>query len=175
MKGKKVLWIFVILGFILTLYMVEASSFGSSEVALHNEGYGTFDMKKYDTQVVKEVLEQADTECIHVYHKYYLADFLFILFFGLLQGMISNAVYSGNKLIYRRIAVSIPIARGIFDVIENILLLVTINNYPEVNAGVIKVASIATQCKLWCIRIWVVLILVGLLYCIYRRIFAKQR
>ena len=41
-----ILWICAVIGFIFTLYLVEASSFSSAEVAVHNGGYGTFDMKK---------------------------------------------------------------------------------------------------------------------------------
>ena len=164
-----VLWICAVIGFIVTLYMVEASSFGSAAVAVHNEGYGTFDMKKYDYASVTDVLANMDSEGIRVYQKYYFADFLFIICFGLIQCMISSAVYKKNKLIYRRIAIGVPIARGIFDVIENVLLFITITNYPKVSNGLIMIASISTQCKLWCIRIWVVMLLIGIVYNICKK------
>lgn len=165
-----VLWVCAIIGFILTLYMVEASA----EVSVHNGGYGTFDMKKYDEITVNKVLANGDTECIGAYNRYYFADFLFVICFGIFQCMISNAVYRKIKVSYRRIAIGFPIARGIFDIVENILLLITINNYPQINNKVITIASIATQSKIWCIRIWVVLILLGLIYNIGKRIILKH-
>lgn len=160
----------VVIGFILTLYMVEVSSFGSAAVAIHNGGYGTFDMKKYDYVSVVQVLSHMDLECVTAYQRYYLADFLFVICFGLLQCMTSTAVYRKNKKVYRRIAIGLPIARGIFDVIENVLLLITIGNYPKINRGLVAVASISTQCKLWCIRIWIGMLLVGIIYNIYKKI-----
>lgn len=169
---KGVLRVCVIIGFFLTLYMVEAGSFGSAEVALHNGGYGTFDMKKYDAEVVAEVLAYADSEYVNVSYKYYFADSLFIIFFGLFQCMLSAAVYGKNKVICKRFAIAVPIARGFFDLVENILLLKTIHDYPKINNGLIATASVSTQCKLWCIRIWAVTLILGIGYHICKRIYA---
>ena len=168
-RGKGLLWAGVVIGFFIALYLVESDTFGSAAVAVHNGGYGTFDMKSYDEKIVAQVLAQADAECREAYYRYYGMDFVFILFFGLLQYMLSGAVYRNTKAVLKWIAVGVPIARGIFDMVENLLLLITISRYPDINSGMIRAASVSTQCKLWCIRIWVVFILGGLSYNAFRK------
>ena len=79
-RGKGFLWAGVVIGFFIALYLVESDTFGSAAVAVHNGGYGTFDMKSYDEKIVAQVLAQADAECREAYYRYYGMDFLFILF-----------------------------------------------------------------------------------------------
>lgn len=157
-KRKVCIWIVMVVGFLLSLYWVEASSWGSMAVARYNNGYGTFDMKDYDFETVKETLENTNTVGFVAYYKYYVADFVFLVFFGFLQCRISHTVYKKihiyqNKAV-KTVVLGIPILRGIFDIAENSLLLITIAVFPKMNAGMVSAASFSTQCKLWCIRIW---------------------
>lgn len=173
-KKKILLWVIAVSAFVVSLYLVEASPFGSAAVAAHNGGYGTFDMKSYNPDIVQSVLEKADADYLSVCNRYYLADFLFIACFGLFQCFISTAVYGKDRSIMKRIAVAVPIARGVFDIVENSILLFTINTYPQINPGSVTIASVSTVCKLWCIRIWVILVAVGILFSVYRKLFRNQ-
>ena len=48
------------------------------------------------------------------------------------------------------------------DVIENTLLIYTLNIYPIVNPAIINVAHASTQLKLGCIKLWARLRIIGL-------------
>ena len=165
--GKKRNYAAVIIGilFALSLYFVEAGVAGSSVVAQYNHGYGTFDMKQYDAQIVRAVLSEMSDKGITVYRWYYFWDFIFIIFFGLVQGLLAQWCFRWNKNHKAvRLLWVIPIARGVFDSIENALLLITISIYPNINESIISIASVATNCKLWMIRLWVVELIVGIVF-----------
>lgn len=53
---KNWLKIVIVITFLISLYLVESSPWGSESVALYNEGYGTFDMKIYDAETVYSIL-----------------------------------------------------------------------------------------------------------------------
>ena len=170
MKIKnRILYIVIIMGFLGTLYWVEMSPWGSQAVALYNNGYGTFDMKTYDVNTVETVLRNMKDEGFRVSFNYYIGDYLFVFFFGATQALISCRIYRNWKktshLKQRMFGLSIGIVilRGIADVIENTLLFVTIYRYPAIQNGIITTAGICTQVKLWCIRIWIVTILLGMI------------
>ena len=65
--------------FIAALFLTEYSPFSSRAVALCNGGYGTFDMKVYNSGIYQSVMHS--TTDFGVYLKYYLCDFLFIAAF----------------------------------------------------------------------------------------------
>lgn len=156
----------IIIGFFLILYWVEESS---QVVEQYNGGYGTFDMKTYDFQTVETVLASMSPEGYQISYRYYIGDSLFIVFFGLLQCMISRIVYHTLKSriqfvsILFILSIIIPILRGIADIIENIMLVHTLMRYPVINKSIIEIATIATQVKLGCIKFWVLFMIVGLL------------
>lgn len=167
--SSRLFCVIIITGFCLMLYWVEGSKWSSQEVARYNGGYGTFDMKTYDVNMVENVLSIMDPEGYQISYRYYIGDALFIVFFGLLQCMISRIVYHSLKSrtqflnIIFILSISIPILRGITDIIENTMLVYTLMSYPKINMLMIEVASIATQIKLRCIKFWGLLMLVGLL------------
>lgn len=162
------LTVFVI--FASSLYLVEWSSIGATAVGQYNNGYGTFDMKSYSAETVSEVLQNMQPEGFHVYRQYFVADYFFVLTFGLLQILLLNSVYRWTKQPIRKTLWIVPILRGICDVVENTLLLITLNSYPDIHAQLLEIASGATWLKLMLIRIWSVLFLAGLLVSIVRRI-----
>lgn len=159
----------IIVGFFLVLYWVEGSGWSSQAVAQYNGGYGTFDMKTYDVHVVETVLASMKAEGYQISYRYYMGDYLFVIFYGALQCMISQMIYHslktriqlGNTLAL--LSIIIPIVRGIADIIENTMLVCTLMRYPTINKAMIEVATIATQIKLGCIKLWGVLVLTGLI------------
>jgi len=153
----------IIIFFALTLYWVEYSPWSSAELAKYNNGYGTFDMKSYDSKTVYEVLNQTQPEGFTIYRLYLIGDYLFIAAFGALQMMLSLRAYQWTKkksLI--RLAIGVPVFRGICDLVENSIILFIINTYPENHNGLISIASIATTCKLVMIVVWLVMFLLGI-------------
>lgn len=154
--------VFVVMGFLLTLYWVEVSPWGCQAVAEYNAGYGTFDMKMYNVAMVEHALGDMEEEGFRVSYLYYLGDYLFILFFGMTQAMLSHALCGKWKKAYQ-ISIGAVYVRGMADFIENTLLVLTLCQYPTVHRGIIMSASICTQLKLWCIRIWLISLLVGMI------------
>lgn len=168
-KTNKFVNVIIIIGFLITLYWVEVSPWGSQAVARYNAGYGTFDMKNYDVSGVEYVLGNMEEEGFQVYYNYYLGDYLFIPFLGIIQAIISNKIYRSSKVnmpiksVGYWFSTVVIILRGIADFIENTLLLVALMRYPNIDTILINIASLCTQVKLLCIRIWLLSILIGII------------
>lgn len=154
----------VTLMFLISLYFVEAGFCGSRVVAKYNNGFGTLDMKKYDVLSVQKVLSTMSRKGIEVYKLYYLMDYIFILFFGVFQIMLIYDVYSFNEnRLIKTVIIGIPILRALCDMIENAVLLRTLFTFPKVNEIAISISSFFTQTKLWCIKVWGLLLFIGLI------------
>ena len=163
----------IIVGFLATLYWVEGSGLGGQAVADYNGGYGTFDMKEYNAQVVGEVLGVMEPEGFRVSYGYYLGDFLFVIFFGLLQlsilrgifGLLVSRFRSARILFW--LSMVFVVIRGLSDILENLLLLGTLMSYPVINQGIIEISAVMTQIKLGCIRAWVLILLASLVFLVF--------
>lgn len=150
--------------FILIIYWIEISPWSSAALADYSNGYGTFDMKSYDAQIVYDVLEQMQPRGFFVYTQYLIGDYLFILSFGALQIMLSLYAYSWTKrknLI--RFTVAVPVLRGICDFFENTLLLTVLKTFPVKKEELVYLSQMATKIKFMMIGIWSVTLIVGLL------------
>ena len=175
MKKKYVTWGLILL-FILAFYWVEFSPWSSTALQNYNNGYGTFDMKSYDAQKVYTVLSYMEPQGFTIYERYFIGDFLIVIGLGGVQILLSLVAYGWAKGRWiKGVAIGVPIARGIFDVIENVLLLIVLLGYPTQYPDMIKIASMATTMKLDMIKIWIGLILVGLVIKIGKRILGEKR
>ncbi|MDD6038973.1 MAG: hypothetical protein PUD20_09310 [bacterium] len=164
-KNGMIIRVFITLLFFVSLYFVEAGFCGSSVVAKYNDGFGTFDMKHYDVKTVQNVLSSMNQKGVAVYKRYYFMDFIFVLCFGAFQLMLTNDLFSfeRSKLI-TLIIFGVPIFRGICDIIENAILLWTLHTYPRINELAISISAKFTAAKLMSIRIWALLIVIGLVW-----------
>lgn len=174
-KRRKVISrIIIVVLFLISLYFVEAGFCGSSVVAEYNNGFGTLDMKKYDVQSVFTALTPMSEEGLNIYKMYYGMDYLFVIFFGLLQVVVTLDIYRfSDNMILKRLFVAVPIFRGVCDIVENTILLNTVNSFPSVNETAITVSSYFTQAKLISIRVWIGIVLLGLVWRLIRRIKRK--
>lgn len=175
-KRKSIVGVVLFVLFAISLYLVDYSRFGSNEVAKYNDGYGTVDMKSYDSGIVQEVLSGMTQEGIDVYKTYYWLDGIFIIFFGLLQCFISMIIYGFVKKNSMKILVCLfPIARGICDIIENMLLYITLCTFPNVDTSLVGVANVFTAMKLLTIRLWILEVLIGIVLEIIMKIDRKRK
>lgn len=161
---SKAVFIWGIILSIGAIILMEYSPWGSHALEQYNSGYGTFDMKSYNTETVYRVLNGMEPEGFTVYRLYFILDFLFIIGFGIFQLRVLSFVlrnFRDNVLV--KFILWIPVARGIFDAIENILILVLLAAYPIEMPTLVRVASIATFLKLKCITIWSVCIMLGII------------
>lgn len=69
----------------------------------------------------------------------------------------------------------VPLLRGVFDFVENTLLLIVLYSYPKKLPNVVHISSMATQSKLLMIKIWGVLTLVGIAGKLIYPIFTRYR
>ncbi len=150
--------------FLVSWYFVELGPYGTREVAKYNEGYGTFDMKKYGVEDVWRVLGKMEETGLHVYRMYYLFDFIFVIFFGAVQCMLLLDLYRAWKHpVLFGILCLVPVFRGLFDCVENGILLHTLYHVETIRELPIRIASFCTQCKLWMIRVWILEVLIGMI------------
>ena len=167
MKNSKKIWMIVILGFFCSLLFIEVGPFSSRTLSQYTNGYGTFDMKSYDYEGVSEILENVMPGGVKIAIGYYIGDFVFIIFFGLLQVLISDKVWKKYKDGEKRwkwlyaVAIAIPILRGVCDVIENVILANAYVVYPKIERNAIEIAGVATKCKLFLIMMWLIVIFTG--------------
>lgn len=161
-RKRKFILLFAIIGFLITLYLTEMPPYGSEVVAEHNHGFGTFDMETYDSQTVEQVLSETDEGGWVIYNRYYVCDFAFILFFGLLQMMISLLLYDQGNQYLKMLAVGIPVLRGLLDAIENIMLLYIINDYPTLHSSLVNLSHYITTVKFAVVPVWIVLVMIGI-------------
>lgn len=153
--------IICVIFFALIFYWVEFSSWGSHGVAKYNNGYGTFDMKQFTVDDVEHVLGEMEPEGFHAYYRYLIGDFLFILALGALQLYVTSRLKVANKstMIYKG-SVVIVLLRGLFDFIENCMLVYTLVSYPKINNTIVGMNGVVTQLKLTCIGLWIVSIVI---------------
>lgn len=174
MRKKYVVWGIVLL-FIITFYWVEFSPWSSTALQSYNNGYGTFDMKSYDANSVYMVLDQMEPKGFSIYQKYFIGDFLFVIGFGGVQILLSLYAYKWTKAKWiRTITIGVPVARGLFDIIENILLFSVLLLYPVQHPIAVTIAGMATSMKLCMIGIWGGLFILGIVIKLGQYIMKKR-
>ena len=125
-------------------------------------------MKTYDVATYTQVM-RATTD-FSPYWKYYVIDFIFIGTFLHFMIRMTQAA-AGNRLkSLRNIAYGFAILRGIFDSIENILLLTVIYGYPDANSSLIPLANQITRIKFHLMRGWILYFVLLLIAGIFLRI-----
>ena len=152
------------------LLMIEVGPYSSNNLSNYNGGYGTFDMKSYDSSTVMQVLNHMEQKGFAIYRGYFIFDYLFILVFGLVQCYLIYLVYGwckNHKIV--KLLYIVPIARGVFDIVENTLLLIVLQSYPKELSQVILIASSATWLKLLMIKVWSGIFVIGIVGSIYKK------
>lgn len=162
MKSKRICNGMIILFFFSMLFLVESSFCGSQHVAQFNNGYGTFDMKRYNAQIIYDVLSNAEPEYFRSIKIYYVLDYIFCIAFFAFQAMVSSNIFNNCKTFkVRYVHIGIALARGITDAIENTLLLFVILQYPMMHDESINIASYFTMIKMLLIGLWVAITIGG--------------
>lgn len=161
----------VFLLFIINLYLVGYSPWSSNEVKQYNLGYGVFDMKSYDSNIVYHVLDHMSPPGFDAYQKYLIIDNLFTVIFCILQVLLLTPAYrwSKSKLLHTIVLLT-PIIRMLCDLTENISLNFILKAYPLRHDTLINFTSVMTKFKLKLVFLWVILMAIG-----YIMLFIKNR
>lgn len=154
----------IIVAFVVSFVFVEFSPLGIQGLKEKNKGFGTFDMTRYNPDVVKCVLECSDG--LKTYYTYYLVDTVFLVCMCGLMWIITDKACNDAEYL-KTFMHAIIIIRTATDLIENILLVIVIKMYPVIMSKTIKVAYIFTNIKFAMMAAWGVLFIVS---CIYGRL-----
>ncbi|MDO5559912.1 MAG: hypothetical protein Q4F95_09985 [Oscillospiraceae bacterium] len=115
-----------------------------------------------------------DSTGMTLYYNYYICDFIFILAFGILQSLISKAIFKDRKSVLFRHAVVLISLRALCDSAENILLINIIRSYPTLNDTAVKISSVISTCKFAFMGIWFAFLLAGTVTGIIRKRVHRQ-
>lgn len=139
--------------FIITLCLVEFSSFSENAIALTNGGYGVLDMKIYNSNTFIEMMKSSNN--ISIYWKYYLLDSIFtVAFLNFMIQMVSG--FEGPVIgKIKNISFIMAAIRALLDFTENGIMLNQIYSFPNVNNGLINACNIITRMKFSFMRGWI--------------------
>lgn len=117
---------------------------------------------RYDEKTVYQVFDQIGGEGQKAYQHYLLLDYCFITCFLIVMLALSFRIAADP--VQRNILILLASARALCDILENTLLMVLINNYPQQNMLLATVCSWSTTIKFIFMFLWLgMLILVWIL------------
>lgn len=157
MKNKKVfskrsmINALAILTFLLTLFMMRRYEFGS-----HNNGLEKLDMRfGYSAGDVNQLLTDLGREGRAIYIKILIVDFIFIGSFLIIQNNLLKYVMGKAMLNSRwHYFLSISYMRAFFDFVENVLIILLINNFPNGYPQPAGLLGYITELKFICLGLW---------------------
>lgn len=140
-------------GFFLCLVLMQFTSLGVRGIQRYDPGFGLLDMRlRYDANTVYQVFDQIGGEGQKAYKHYLFLDYCFIAFFLIVMLALSFRVTADP--LQRNIMIILAIARALCDILENTLLMVLINNYPQQNLLLATVCSWFTTIKFIFMFLW---------------------
>ena len=165
--------------FICMYFLINHSPFGVDKLVEITGGHGILDMEMggYSADRAYEILEALGEEGRAFNMKYIVPlDFPFPLSYGLFYFMTLTLIMKNIRKRAKRpwIAGSIGLAAALFDWLENIMIINLLRNYPQRLDGVAKIASVLTQLKTLFLIISTLLVIVGLLFLMIKRLNRKK-
>lgn len=107
---------------------------------------------RYDEKTVYQVFDQIGGEGQKAYQHYLLLDYSFITCFLIVMLALSFRIAADP--VQRNILIFLASARALCDILENTLLMVLINNYPQQNMLLATVCSWSTTIKFIFMFLW---------------------
>ena len=149
--------ILVILVFILTLLVIWRND---SVFRTYSEGANKLDMRfRYNAIDVYQLFKILGIVGRFLYIRYLCIDFVFIASFALVQNYILKWVMGKVMLNSRwRCLLYLSYFRALFDVTENILILILLTSFPTELTWLVMVSSFATSLKFILLYLWLIAI-----------------
>lgn len=149
--------ILVILVFILTLLIMRGNE---SKFLTYSEGANMLDMRfGYEIDDVYQMFRILGTEGRSLYIRLLCIDFLFIVSFALVQNYLLKRIMGKAVLNSKwHFLLSLSYLRGLFDVVENSLILIMLINFPIEFLRLVKASSFATSLKFIFLGLWLIAI-----------------
>ncbi|NOT03933.1 MAG: hypothetical protein HOP27_04970 [Anaerolineales bacterium] len=97
---------------------------------------------------------------------------LFIVSYPLLFAWLLKKNHDLQSKVYY--VLYLPILAGLFDYVENVLVVLMLKTYPDLDASLVAVASFATVTKSILASIFFTLLILGILQVVWKSLFNKQ-
>lgn len=159
--NRKKVMVFRIIVFticVAALFCMDFFKIGDAGFKVYSGGASTPDMQfGYKPEWLFGIINTLGSEGRLFYLRFLLFDFIFIISFAFTQAEIMKIIMGKVLLAGKwRYVTSLSYLRGIFDAVENILLLVILNNYPAHLNGIATIAGISTKLKFISLALWIV-------------------
>lgn len=141
------------IGFFMCLFIMHKIENGANGIRKYDENFQSLDMQfRYDSNKVYLTFEKLGINGRKAYCNFLISDFCFIIcffivMFAITQGLAQNDILRVSLII-------LAVSRGIFDVLENVLLILLMKQYPTQNVLLANVCSWATTIKFIALFLW---------------------
>lgn len=159
-KFKKVFYVLVPVFLVLTLgagYFLFLSDGGAKMIYANTGGFGPFDLKtSYTPDNLMTIISHYNGDREADYSAYFLLDYIFLgcsFFFMLSVPLLINTFSSKHYLLFRSSVFS-AVFTGIFNLVENILLMKIVSGFPGFTDGDANFSSGCTTLKWIFVAIW---------------------
>ena len=144
------------------LFIMYGTNIGVPGIAQYWSDFELLDMQWfYSADTVTIMLQNIGADGIRHYLYYFVVDFVFIVLLFLVQLQISKTVSEKNQKICRFL-VAFAVALSVLDLLEDILLSLTITD--KLPVGVITFTSCITALKFFALFLWCGILLINTLY-----------
>lgn len=143
-----------IAGFIICLIIMYTTNIGINGLRMYDADFSLLDMRfHYAADDVSEVFEKLGEDGIAAYREFWILDFIFIACFliVMLAAMDKPAISGKGK----KLLIILAVARAVFDIIENSILLYLSSTYPTYNDLLASICSWITTFKFVFLIVWV--------------------
>lgn len=166
--------------FIGMYLLINISPFGLAKLVEITDGHSILDMEMsgYTVDRAYEIFEALGEEGRAFNMKYIIPiDFLFPLAYGMFYFITLTLIVKniGTKMKRPWVIGSIGLVATLFDLLENIMIINLLQSYPQRLEGVATIANIFTQLKAYFNMISMLLILVGLVVIIFKKVYHRVR
>lgn len=135
---------------LLVMYMTDH---GIRGIQKYDPSFRLLDMRfRYSSATVEQTFAQIGREGRTAYKKYLVLDFIFIAFLLVTMITVTDAVYISARV--RIILYIICGMRALFDIIENLLLLRLLEQFPSLSQTMAEVCSWFTTFKFIMLYLW---------------------
>ena len=156
---RKTTKIIGIVGFVICLIIMYTTDSGIPGIQKYDPNFRLLDMQfHYDAEVVYNTFEKIGDSGREAYQNFLLLDFVFIFCLLITMLVITAKVFSYPRT--RTFFVWICVLRALFDILENILLLVMLNSYPLFNNHLATMCSCITTLKFVVLYAWILGIII---------------
>jgi hypothetical protein len=167
--------------FMCMLFLINGSPFGLAKLVEITGGQSILDMemmKGYSVERAYEILGALGENGRAFNMKYIVPlDFPFPLTYGLFYFITLTLIMKNIQKNAKRpwLIGTVGLFAALFDWLENIMIVILLQNYPERLEGIAKMASIFTQLKSLFITASMLLIIIGLVVVIIKKFSSKHQ